>query len=79
MHPGLAGPAGRYHIPQMPRIAFAAAAGIIGFLLYIGLVVALADHVLGWHWLLQIPYFVLAGTLWVLPAKWLMFWAARGH
>jgi len=35
--------------------------------------------VLGWHWLLQIPYFVLAGTLWVLPARWLMFWAARGH
>jgi hypothetical protein len=60
----------------MSRIAIAAPVGILGFLLYIGVVVALADHVLGWHWALQVPYFVVAGIAWVFPAKWLMFWAA---
>ncbi len=28
------------------------------------------------HWLLQVPYFVIAGVAWAFPAKWLMFWAA---
>jgi len=26
---------------------------------------------------LTISYFILAGTLWVLPARWLMLWAAH--
>ena len=29
-----------------------------------------------WHWLLQVPFFVVAGIAWAFPAKWLMFWAA---
>jgi hypothetical protein len=64
------------HVGRMTRIAIAAPVGILGFLLYIGFAVALADHVLQWHWLLQVPYFVVAGIVWVFPAKWLMFWAA---
>ena len=60
----------------MPRIAIASLAGITGFLLYIGVVVALADHVLPLHWLLQVPYFLIAGIAWVFPARWLMYWGA---
>jgi len=73
---GVGGAASLGHIAAMSRIAIAAPVGILGFLLYIGVVVALADHVLGWHWALQVPYFVVAGIAWVFPAKWLMFWAA---
>lgn len=62
----------------MSRIAIASIAGILGFLLYVAAVLILADLVLQAHWTLQIPYFALAGILWAWPAKWLMFWAARG-
>jgi hypothetical protein len=60
----------------MSRTAIAVPVGIIGFLLYIGLVVALADHVLVLHWGLQVPYFMVAGIVWVFPIQWLMYWAA---
>ena len=50
--------------------------GLLGFLLYVGLVLRLADHVLQWHWLLQVPFFLVAGIAWAFPARWLMFWAA---
>jgi hypothetical protein len=60
----------------MSRILIAAPLGVLGFLLYIGLVVALADQVLTLHWALQVPFFVIAGLIWAWPAKWLMFWAA---
>jgi hypothetical protein len=60
----------------MSRIAIAAPLGVLAFLLYVGVVVAVADHVLEWHWLLQVPFFVIAGLAWAWPAKWLMFWAA---
>ena len=60
----------------MSRIAIAAPLGVLAFLLYVGVVVAVADHVLQWHWLLQVPFFVVAGLAWAWPAKWLMFWAA---
>jgi Protein of unknown function (DUF2842) len=62
----------------MSRIAIAVPLGLLGFLLYIGAVVALADHVLALHWALQLPYFLVAGVAWALPAHWLMLWAARG-
>lgn len=62
----------------MSRIAIASIAGILGFLLYVGAVLVVADLVLRTHWLLQVVYFALAGILWVWPAKWLMIWAARG-
>jgi len=60
----------------MPRILIASVAGLLGFFAYIVLVLRLADHVLGWHWAVQVPFFVLAGILWAWPAKWLMFWGA---
>jgi len=73
---GLGGWRGVGHVLAMSRTAIAVPVGIIGFLLYIGLVVALADHVLALHWLVQVPYFLVAGIVWVFPAQWLMYWAA---
>ncbi len=66
------------HIGDMSRIAIAAVGGTLGFILYVMAVVALADHVLALHWLVQVVYFVVAGLIWAWPAKALMFWAARG-
>ena len=63
----------------MSRIPIALFAGLLGFALYVMAVVALADHVLGLHWLVQFAYFTVAGIAWAFPAKSLMFWAARGR
>jgi hypothetical protein len=73
---GLGGTVLQVHLACMSRIAIAVPAGLIAFFLYVGLVLMAADHVLGWHWLAQVPFFVVAGIAWAFPAKWLMFWAA---
>lgn len=72
---GLGAGVRRWHWRAM-RAAMATMIGLVGFLLYVGGVLALADHVLGWHWALQAPFFVLAGIAWVWPARWLMIWGA---
>ena len=61
----------------MSRTAIAVPLGLLGFVLYVGVVVALADHVLSLHWAAQVLYFILAGVLWAWPARRLIFWAAR--
>jgi hypothetical protein len=58
------------------RIVVAVVAGLLGFLLYVAAVVALADQ-MPRHWAVQVLYFVVAGSAWVVPARWLMLWAAR--
>ena len=73
---GLGGAAWPVHLPRMSRIAIAVPVGLLGFFLYVGLVLKAADHVLEWHWLLQVPFFMVAGIAWAFPARWLMFWAA---
>ena len=60
----------------MSRVPVAVIAGILGFLLYIGAAVALADLVPR-HWAAQLLYFTVAGVLWAWPASRLMLWAAR--
>ena len=62
----------------MGRKWIASLAGIFGFIAYVMLVVALGDAVITLHWLVQLAYFLLAGTLWTWPARRLMVWAARG-
>ena len=62
---------------NMPRVAIAVLVGLLGFLLYVGAVVALADHVLELHWTVQTAYFICAGVAWAWPAQRLMYWAAR--
>lgn len=60
----------------MGRIWIATLAGLAGFCLYVVAAVTLADRVHGLHWAVSALYFLLAGVLWVLPARWLMYWAA---
>ena len=60
----------------MPRTAIAVPLGLLGFLLYVGAAVALADRVLSMHWAVQAAYFVVAGVAWAWPAQRLMYWAA---
>jgi hypothetical protein len=60
----------------MSRPIIALLAGILGFALYVGVIVALADIVLSLHWVVQLAYFIVAGLAWVPPAKRLMFWGA---
>ena len=62
----------------MPRILFASVVGLAGFLAYLVAAVTLYDQVASLHWALQALYFVLAGTIWVIPIRSLMIWAARG-
>lgn len=59
------------------RILFATVVGLLGFLLYVGAVVALADHVIGRHWTLVASYFVVVGVAWAWPARALLLWAGR--
>ena len=61
----------------MPRVLIATLAGLVGFILYLAAAVTLADPVQRLHWSVQAMYFLAAGLLWTIPARWLMYWAAR--
>ncbi|MBE9603472.1 DUF2842 domain-containing protein [Acetobacteraceae bacterium H6797] len=61
----------------MSRTPVAVALGLAGFIAYVAFATALADHVIGRHWALEIGYFVLAGLLWVWPMIGLIRWAVR--
>ncbi len=60
----------------MARPAIATLLGLLGFGVYVIVAVALADRI-NRQWAVQLGYFIVAGTLWVLPARWLMLWAAH--
>lgn len=62
----------------MSRILLASVVGVFGFLAYLVAAVTLYDAVASLNWALQAAYFVVAGTLWVIPIRSLMLWAARG-
>ncbi|MBN9562852.1 MAG: DUF2842 domain-containing protein [Alphaproteobacteria bacterium] len=61
----------------MSRVLIATLVGLVGFILYIAAAVTLADPVERLHWSVQALYFLAAGLLWTIPARWLMYWAAR--
>jgi hypothetical protein len=61
----------------MSRIPIAVFAFIVGFSLYVAAAVVVADRLTGANWLVQAVYFLVAGLLWTVPTRWLMFWAAR--
>jgi hypothetical protein len=61
---------------RMSRPILALLLGLLGFLAYVGLVVAMADFVLEMHWIVQLGYFVVVGIAWAWPARRLMFWGA---
>ena len=67
----------RAYLRAMSKPMLAGLIGIIGFLLYVAVVIILADHVLGTHWTVEFVYFALAGIVWVWPAKALIIWGAK--
>jgi hypothetical protein len=60
----------------MSRSWIAAPAGLLGFCLYIALAMLLGEALVTAHWAVQAVFYLLAGVVWALPARWLMFWAA---
>ena len=61
----------------MSRVPVAVVAGILGLLLYVMAVVALADAVVPRPWAVQLVFYAAAGVAWVWPMQKLMFWGAR--
>ena len=58
----------------MSRSSLAFLIGLLGFIAYIGAVVALGDVVVHRHWLLQLLYYLVAGVVYALgihlAARW---------
>lgn len=61
----------------MSRGKIAFLIGVIGFIAYIAIVVAIGDFFVHRHWALQVLYYVVTGFVWVFPIISLMKWAAR--
>ena len=61
----------------MSRGKLAFLIGVVGFIVYIAVVVALGDFVVQRHWALQLVYYIFFGIIWVIPAKRLIEWGAK--
>jgi hypothetical protein len=66
-------------VPAMSRPTLAFLIGVVGFIAYIAVIVAVGDFVVNRHWLIQLVYYGVAGIVWVIPARWLIVWAVRGR
>ena len=66
--------------PLKPRWRQPAGIGLILLLIFIWsmLVISLAGHVSRWPWPLEALFYVVAGTVWVLPLKPLLRWMETG-
>ncbi len=62
----------------MSRPVVALILGLLGFFVYVVVVLAIADHLAALHWAAQLVFFAIAGVAWVWPAKRLMVWAFSG-
>lgn len=62
---------------SMTRAAIAVPLGLLGMLIYLGVVVAIGDRLASAHWLAQAGYFAVAGIVWAFPARRLILWAGR--
>jgi len=63
----------------MSRSTLAFLIGVVGFVVYILVMVALGDFLVTAHWALQLIYYVVAGIIWVFPARRLMIWGAQAR
>lgn len=61
----------------MSRGKIALLAGVVGFIAYIAVVVAVGDFFVNRHWAIQIIYYTATGFVWVFPVIRLIKWAAR--
>ena len=59
----------------MPRKLIASLLGLAGFIAYVVAVVTLADRVTEANVIVQVAFFLVAGVLWTIPARWLMLWS----
>lgn len=59
----------------MPRKLIASLLGLVGFIAYVVAVVTLADRVTEANVIVQTIFFLVAGVLWTIPARWLMLWS----
>jgi len=59
----------------MPRKLIASLMGLAGFVAYVVAVVTLADRVTEANVIVQTVFFLVAGVLWTIPARWLMLWS----
>lgn len=59
----------------MPRKLIASLLGLAGFIAYVVAVVTLADRVTDANVIVQVAFFLVAGVLWTIPARWLMLWS----
>ncbi len=66
-----------FYIDPMSRKPIAIAAGLFGFFIYLTVVVVMADTVQTMHWAVQAVYFVIAGSVWAIPVRWLMYWSVH--
>ena len=74
--PGLGAGARMRHLNLMSRPLIAFLVGTAGFIAYVMIVTALADPLVGAHWLLQLLVYTVAGIAWVFPMVRLMRWGA---
>ncbi|MEE9330366.1 MAG: DUF2842 domain-containing protein [Parvularculaceae bacterium] len=49
----------------------------IFMLLYIGLILAIADRLPN-HWAIHLVFYIVAGTAWAFPLRPVMYWMNRG-
>lgn len=61
--------------PRQKKLIIVLAAPVFLFA-YVLFALALSDHVPG-HWLTQLIFYILVGTLWAFPLKPVFIWANR--
>lgn len=62
----------------MSRSTLALLIGVVGFVVYILVVTALGDFLVTAHWALQLVYYLVAGMIWIIPARRLIVWGVQG-
>ena len=63
--------------PVMSRGKIASLIGVLGFIAYIAIVVAIGDFFVTQHWAIQAIYYIVTGFVWVFPVIRLIKWGAR--
>lgn len=61
----------------MSRTLIAVLIGFVFIVAYVFAVLAVADVIVGLHWVLQAAFFLVAGLAWTLPIRGLMYWSVR--
>ena len=64
------------YVAGMSKGFIATLAGLAFVLAYVAVVITVPDLMPRLHWSLEALYWLAAGILWVIPVRWLMYWAA---